>query len=155
MNDPRQPRRIKLVRPRLQLRLIGWFLGISTIGLLLQYLLLGWFLNDLAVALPTGGPEVAAAASGKLLKALALSFLFLLPMTLAVGVLVTFRIAGPVHRLETHLAEIARGERPGPCRLRAGDELQQLCSRVNLAVDALSAQPERRSAAPRRAERVG
>ena len=34
-------RRIKLIKPKLQLRLVGKFFGLAVLGLLLQFLLLG------------------------------------------------------------------------------------------------------------------
>ncbi len=133
-------RRIKLIRPRLQLKLIGWFLGVATLALLMQYLLFAWSVSELAVESPDGVAALSVQAAPMLLRALLMSFLFLLPLIALVGVLVTFRIAGPVYRFETYLAQIARGEEVGPCRIREGDELRELCDRINQAVTALRAQ---------------
>ena len=47
--------------------------------------------------------------------------------------LVTFRIAGPIYRFEQYLAGIAEGRQLGPCRIREGDELVELCARINEA----------------------
>ena len=68
-----------------------------------------------------------------LLEVLAMSFAFLLPMMLCVGILSTFRIAGPVYRFEQYLKEVARGEVSDPCRIRDGDELWDLCDLINEA----------------------
>jgi hypothetical protein len=132
-------RRIKLIQPRLQLKLTGWFLSVTLIGMLLQYMLLGYFLTQLAMQLPGQGGYVVAQADRMLLQSLGLSFVLVLPLTLAVGILVTFKVAGPVYRFEKHLDSVARGEDVGPCRIRKGDELQELCRRINAAVDALRA----------------
>lgn len=132
-------RRIKLIQPRLQLKLTGWFLSVTVIGLLLQYILFGYFLTQLALQLPGQGAYLVAQADGMLMKALGLTFLLVLPLTLAVGILVTFRVAGPVYRFEQHLGSIARGEDPGTCRIRKGDELQGLCDHINAAVGTLRA----------------
>ena len=132
-------RRIKLIQPRLQLKLTGWFLSVTAIGMLLQYLLLGFFLTQLAVQLPGQGAYVVGQADKMLLQSLGLSFVLILPLTLAVGILVTFKVAGPVYRFEKHLQSIAQGEEVGACRIRKGDELQELCRRINAAVDALRA----------------
>lgn len=137
-------RRIKLIQPRLQLKLTGWFLSVTAIGMLLQYMLFGFFLTELAIQLPGQGAYLVAQADKMLLQALGISFVLALPLTLAVGILVTFKVAGPVYRFEEHLKSIARGEDIGPCRIRKGDELQELCRRLNSAVDALRA----RAAAP-------
>jgi hypothetical protein len=50
-----------------------------------------------------------------------------------VGVLTTFRVAGPLYRIEMFLKQVARGEKPADCRLRKGDELVEFCEVVNLA----------------------
>lgn len=127
-------RRRRLIVPRLQLRLVAIFLGLSLLGLVFQALLVSAQLAQLGVA---GVPSEVI--PGLLWNTLLYSLLTVLPLTMAVGVLATFRIAGPVHRFEQHLAAIARGEDPGPCRIRAGDELQDLCDRINEAVAAVRA----------------
>jgi len=133
----RKKRRIKLIKPRLQLRLVGVFVGLSTLSFLLQALLLGFCLSELATALPADGNYLMAAVPPMLTEVLLFSFGILLPLTVAVGVLVTFRIAGPVYRFEQHLSAIARGEDVPPCRIRQGDELWDLCHLINDATDAL------------------
>jgi hypothetical protein len=55
----------------------------------------------------------------------------LLPLTLSVGIVATFRIAGPLHRFETFLRAIANGEKPADCKIRRGDELQEFCTLLN------------------------
>ena len=129
-------RKIKLIQPRLQLTLVGWFLAVAVTGLVLQVLLLGAFLAELASTLPDEGAAVAASADGMLVEALLVSLLFLVPMTVGVGILATFRIAGPIYRFETYLDKVARGEEVGPCQLRKGDQLQGLCERINEALAA-------------------
>jgi hypothetical protein len=129
-------RKIKLIQPRLQLTLVGWFLAVAVTGLVLQVLLLGSFLAELASTLPDEGAAVAASADGMLVEALLVSLLFLVPMTVGVGILATFRIAGPIYRFETYLGQVARGEEVGPCELRRGDQLQGLCEKINEALAA-------------------
>jgi len=130
-------RTTKLIHPRLQLTLVSWFLGVAFVALVLQVLLLGAFLAELAARIPDQGAVVAAEANGMLMRAFVVSLLFLVPVTLGVGVLITFRIAGPVYRFEEYLDRIARGEEVGECRIRKGDQLQGLCDRINAAVAAL------------------
>jgi signal transduction histidine kinase len=67
----------------------------------------------------------------------------LLPTMLVVGILVTHRIAGPVYRFEQYLGALARGENPGPCHIRRGDELQELCQQINAAFETLRARAGR------------
>ena len=54
-----------------------------------------------------------------------------LPLTLMVGVLSTFRIAGPLYRFEKFLLAVQNGENPGDFTLRSGDELKDLAALIN------------------------
>ena len=130
-----QRRRIKLIKPRLQLRLIGVFVGLSGLGFLMQSLHVGLRLSELAASAPEGGPYLMAVMPELPLEILAVSFGMLLPLTVAVGILVTFRIAGPVYRFEQYLKGVINGEEVGPCRLRKGDQLQDLCDLITQATE--------------------
>jgi hypothetical protein len=127
----REQRRIRIIRPRLQLRLIASFLGITALALILQYVVFVHFLSDVAARYPDQGAHMLADMAPKLGLVLGLSFGLLLPVTLLVGVLVTHRIAGPVHRLESYLGQVLAGSAREDCRLREGDELQELCGLIN------------------------
>ena len=124
-------RRIKLIKPSLQLKLVGTFVGMAALTLLLQYLLITAHLTDAATRMPDGGSHLMSLLPEMLTKVLLLSFLVVLPLMFCVGVLTTFRIAGPVYRFEKYLGSVARGEETGPCRLRKGDELWDLCDKIN------------------------
>jgi methyl-accepting chemotaxis protein len=130
-------RRKRLIKPSLQLKLIVTFAALFASVFLLQTLLMHWQLAELGVDRQATVPsEVVSVIVGRMQW---LAFLVCLPLTLIVGVAVTFRWAGPIYRFEQHLAAIARGENVGPCRIRKGDELHDLCTRINEAVDALRA----------------
>jgi hypothetical protein len=129
----RHKRRIKLIRPRLQLRLVSIFAGIGVLSLLLQCLLFYQVLGRLAIGLPNDGLIVLDAVNGSIAAILISSLCMLLPAIFWIGIQVTFRIAGPVYRLETYLRQVANGERPPDCKLRRGDQLQELCEAVNAA----------------------
>ena len=136
MKEPgRERRRIKLIKPRLQLKLIGVFVGLSGLGFLMQSLHVGLRLSELAANVPEGGPYLMAMMPELPLEILMVSFGMLLPLTIAVGILVTFRIAGPVYRFEQYLKAVIRGDEVGPCRLRKGDELQELCQLISDATE--------------------
>ncbi len=132
---PKNLRQNRLVRPRLQVRLILAFLGVATFALLMQYVLFASALSAAAAELPHDGELFLESAFGISLVILAISLGVLLPLTLFVGVIVTFRIAGPVHRFQTHLRSVADGIDPGVCRIRKGDELHDLCAILNSALD--------------------
>lgn len=148
-------RRIKLIKPRLQLKLIGVFVGLSALGFLLQSLHVGLRLSELAASVPEGGSYLMAVMPELPIEILLVSFGMLLPLTIAVGILVTFRIAGPVYRFESYLKSVLRGEEIGPCRIRKGDEFQELCELLNQVTAALREQQPRdprRVAEPEREE---
>lgn len=126
-------RRTKLIQPSLQLRLVGGFFGLAVLGLLLQFILLGHRLGKVAAQVDPGNGELTGAIPGVLIEVLVYTFVVLLPLLFAFGVLFTFRLAGPVYRFERYLAAVARGEQTEPCRIREKDELQSLCEHINVA----------------------
>lgn len=130
---PRYKRRIKLIQPRLQLRLVAVFAGIAVLALLLQCLLFYQVMTLVATTLPTDGLIVLTEINQHLPRILAISLGLMLPAVFWIGILATFRIAGPVYRLENYLKQVARGEQPEDCRLRKGDQLVELCKAVNEA----------------------
>jgi hypothetical protein len=135
----RYKRRIQLIKPSLQLRLTLVFVALGAIGLVLQLLFFTARLAELAVFLPQDGEMFATEVDRILLEGLLVSALVFLPLTFAVGVLTTFRIAGPLYRFEMHLKQLLRGERPGPIRLRKGDQLVDFCELLNRTVASLLA----------------
>ncbi len=137
MSTPTYRRRRRIIKPRLQWKLIASFVGILILGMLLQYLLLAQQLTELAERLPSDASILTAETPALLGAVLFVSFLILLPVTIVVGVLLTFRIAGPIYRFEQHLGAIARGENPGTCYIRKGDDLVELCALINDATQAL------------------
>jgi hypothetical protein len=133
----RYKRRIKLIQPRLQLKLILVFLGMTTSAMLLQFILFTSSVTDVAADLPSDGLVLVEALPRLLYGTLLVSFALFLPLMFFVGVLVTFRFAGPIYRFETYLKQVIRGEKPADCRLRNGDELQGLCRLINQATEPL------------------
>jgi len=126
-------RRIQLIQPRLQLRLILTFLGVSALALALQFILFTASLTRLAAELPADGPQLIEQVPEHVLLVLLVSIAVLLPLTFFVGVVVTFRIAGPIYRFESYLTDVIAGGKPADCRLRKGDELKDLCELINRA----------------------
>jgi hypothetical protein len=133
----RYRRRNKLPKPSLQLRLTATFMGTLALSIFLQLMLTRTAMLELALQLPNDGQlllqEINATQVGILLACCVL----LLPVCFLVGVLSTFRIAGPLYRFEDHLRRLARGEDPGPCRLRQGDQLMDFCELLNVATEPL------------------
>jgi hypothetical protein len=132
-------RRIRLVRPRLQLRLIGSFFGVALLALSLQYMVFLRVLAQTALSLPHDGAALMTQAPARLGIVFAISAAVLLPATFAVGLLVTHRIVGPIHRFEAYLRQVIARETVEPCRLRRGDELNELCELINRTTEPLRA----------------
>lgn len=128
-------RKNRLPKPKIQLRLVLGFLGVSTLALSAQVLLLANRLMRLSQDLPVSGDEIRSALPGLLSEVFLFSFLVLLPSVLAIGVMLTFRMAGPIYRFESYLGDVVAGKETGPCRIRKGDELQELCDLINAALD--------------------
>jgi hypothetical protein len=148
-------RRIKLINAPLQIKLTSIFVGMSALSLLLQVLLFTKCLSDVAQKLPSDGPLLWAEMRSTLLWIFFTSTLAFLPLIFLIGVLTTFRIAGPLSRLESHLRSIVQGEAPGPLQVRKGDELQGVAELLNRALEVTSARaalPARPSADRRPAE---
>lgn len=129
-------RRIKLILPALQFRLIGAFFGTAVLALLAQFVVLASRLSIVAAGMPSGGEALWREIPGLLFSALGISLAFLLPTIVGVGISVTFRVVGPIYRFEQHLRAIAAGEDPGVCRIREGDHLNELCGLINAAIQA-------------------
>lgn len=126
-------RRIKLIKPKLQLRLVAKFFGLAVLGLLLQFLLLGRLLPPAVAEAQAGGGTAGDALPGILIQVLVTSAVILFPILFSFGVLFTFRIAGPIYRFERFLESVARGEASQPCKTREGDEFSELCELINRA----------------------
>lgn len=133
----RYKRRIKLIQPRLQLKLVFVFIGMAACSMLLQFILFTSTVTDVATRLPSDGLVLVEEMPRLLYGTLLISFALFLPLMFGVGVLVTFRFAGPVYRFKVYLQQVIRGEQPDDCRLRKGDELQDLCELINQATEPL------------------
>lgn len=144
--NPKYRRRRKLIQPGLQLRLTLTFVGIAALSLLLQFVLFANAMTELAVGLPSDGAIVMERTGDMLTAVLGVSFLVFLPLTFAIGVLSTFRIAGPVYRFTSFLRQVQRGERPPDFRLRSGDELKELAQLINEVTAPLRTHPADRGA---------
>lgn len=128
-------RKNKLPKEALQVALILSFLAVGLFFLTLQYIFAVQSFSEVA-----GGADdfflrevLLDSAFRSFLSTVAL----FIPFAVVVGVLVTFRIAGPIFRMERHLESIAAGKDPGACKLRKGDALQGLSDTLNRAVTSL------------------
>ncbi len=132
-------RRQKLPKRALQLRLVFTFVGLAALAMLLQALLFMALLSELAVVLPNDGSLVLERTNRLTFTVFGASALGFLPIIFAVGVLSTFRIAGPIRRFELFLEAMTRGEKPEDVRLRDHDQLEDFCDLLNRATRPLRA----------------
>lgn len=133
---PHYRRTRKLINPSLQLKIVAIFVLLAFIAALFQVVL---FNSTVETLLASPEAQEPLDLRWMLMKSVLTTMGLLGSLMFVIGVLVTYRIAGPVYRFEKHLEAIARGEDPGECRIRKGDELQPLCDRINAAVKALRA----------------
>ncbi len=127
----RRARTRKFINKGLQRKLIAVFVGVATYYSLFQVYLLNRSLVHMADGVGAG-PEVLDGLPTIVQDNLAITLYVLVPTMWAFGVIVTHRIAGPLYRLEQHLAAIAAGGDPGPCNLR---KFVELCETMNAAGD--------------------
>jgi len=120
-----------LIRPRLQLLYALVFTSTAALYVFLQTILFHWTVDRIADRVPTGGEAVLSQVMVAMRTNLLITFLVLVPLTLWLGVYVTFRVAGPLYRFEQFLKSVKNGERPGPCRIRKTDELHDICALLN------------------------
>jgi hypothetical protein len=125
----------KLIKTGIQLRMSAIFASLTVVCLLTQWLLLSSMLAHAANDMPVGGEYLLDLIPGLLGRSLLFSVLLALPMTMAVGILATFRITGPIYRFESYLREVVSGTQLGPCKIRKGDALGELCGLINAATE--------------------
>jgi len=130
MTQSKNKRIVKLIDPRLQLTMTSWFVCATVVALVVQWMLFTNAMKDYALSQsnPVAAYEGIATACR---SALLMSLAFALPATVAVGVMTTFRIAGPIQRFRSFLGALRDGERPADCRIRKGDQLQDFCELLN------------------------
>lgn len=124
-------RRKKLINPRLQLWMTSVFLGLTALSLLMQLMLFMLLMSQVALTLPNDGDFMWDQINERLYFVIGVSFAVFLPLTLLVGILTTFRVAGPVFVFHRFLANIRAGNDPGVLRLRNGDKLNDLADALN------------------------
>ena len=131
MAQPRYKRKKKLIKPKFQLKVAFACLGLSVMAVLTMMILLNEAILDFA---DKGWVDSSALQNewiGVLLTKLGIALLIFAPMTLALGIILMHRIAGPLYRFEQFLAAVVRGEHPHDCKIRDGDELVEFCDLLN------------------------
>jgi len=126
----------KLIKPRLQVRLTLVFFAAALIALVIQAFMLNRTMMQLVSRLPNDELVVMSAWPTLLRSNVLITAALLVPLMLLVGIPTTFRLTGPLHRMEEYLKAVLRGEAVADCSLRKKDELQDMCELINRATKA-------------------
>lgn len=137
MHTSTNPRLRKLVHPGLQLRLTLSFVGLAFLALAFQFVLFTSVMSETLDRSPGALSERYVEIAGAYQRVFLISLGVVLPLTAIVGVMTTFRIVGPLFNITRFLKRTLAGEKPADCRLRGGDEYQDLCELVNRVTEPL------------------
>ncbi|MEZ5973411.1 MAG: hypothetical protein R3F33_02170 [Planctomycetota bacterium] len=131
---PKHRRRNKLPKPAFQMRLGACFIGFCALSLVVQSLVVAAQFSQIAHEFAEPAVDPMHLILVTLGKSLAIGALMILPALGLIALHCTFRMAGPIFRMERHLRQVAGGEWPGDCHIRKGDEHQELCDLMNRAL---------------------
>lgn len=133
--------RSMLVEPYLQVKLGLMFILVNLFFSVLIFGVMIWFVSDVFGAMSTyfelTGQD-AGLVTQKLrmpLMIIGLLVLFFVATTLRVAVSYTHKIYGPLISINRFLDEVLEGKKPHRLKLREGDQLQDLASKLNLLAD--------------------
>ena len=135
--SPRERRKKRLIEPRLQLRFSMIFLTSAALAALVQSITFSFLLMKTADRLPNDGLELKSSLMDVLAASFFVTLAILVPLTMAVGITATHKVVGPLYRFRVFLTDLAAGRRPADCKIREGDELQDLCALLNQATEPL------------------
>jgi hypothetical protein len=130
-------RKRQFVRSDLQIKIVLVTLFVASLVLLINFQL------GLSMLLKISSqPSISAAGIlDQMRNELAFTFLvsvaFTIPLSICVGLLYSFRFAGPIHRFKTYFTDLVPGRWDTRCTLRRGDELLDVCDAVNSGVGVL------------------
>ena len=121
----------KLIQPKFQMKIAFACLGIAVMATLVLTVLLNQVVLDFADKGWIDSARVEQEWIGVLMTKLLIALAVLTPRTLARGVILMHRVAGPLYRFRQFMGAVARGEHPNDCKLRKNDELMDFCELLN------------------------
>jgi hypothetical protein len=143
-----QSRKKKLINPGLQLRLVAIFLCSAALAVQAEAILITYTLTKLAEDMPNDGSVLLSQLPEFVRTNLLLTFALLAPLTLGVGIVATFRVAGPLYRFQQFLQAVKEGRQVEPCTIRKGDELHDFCILLNDVTAPLRAKAQAQTPEP-------
>jgi methyl-accepting chemotaxis protein len=130
-------RKTKLIRLDVQLRVVLIALCVTCFVLLINFQMSMAALGSVQHSFAKGAnvaftfEEMRNAIINRFLVSIALT----IPISAAVGILYSFRFAGPLYRFGKYFDELKAGRWSSRCSLRKGDDLVDLCDGINDALD--------------------
>ena len=121
----------KIVKHKLQLKMVGVFLGLACICAFFQLLLINHSLTSLLQSPQLDDSTILNGLPRVLATNFLITLVVLIPLMGYIGILMTRRITEPVLRFENYLESLAAGEESRLCKIRKSDELQELCKKIN------------------------
>jgi methyl-accepting chemotaxis protein len=138
-----QPNRRKtyLINPRFQWRFIGFMAAVSLLAIGVLFISNILFFRDMEAAARSVGlapdnpyfdflDEQKSALYRLFFGVSAVAFVLMM----ALGILYSHRIAGPLHNLNNKMQRIAGGEEPSPVNFRRRDQFRELAESFNAMV---------------------
>jgi hypothetical protein len=125
----------KPIKPRLQLRMVAVFVALACVSGCFQLILVNRSIVELLQAQDVGAEALTERLPLTMTENLLWTVALLVPLMGYVGLIVTQRIAGPIHVFERYIDRYLAGESVGACRLRKGDELHGLAVRLTALVE--------------------
>jgi methyl-accepting chemotaxis protein len=138
MQGPRYKRRNYLINPEFQLTVMAFFVGLAMVTIAIFYWSATMVFDNFAqtvqkLALPPDHSLVLFLADNQhamnmiFLTTSVLLFIFLL----LGGLILSHHIAGPIHRLKSHMQRVASGENFGDLNFRKKDFFQDVVPEYN------------------------
>jgi methyl-accepting chemotaxis protein len=141
-----QPNRRKtyLINPRFQWRFIGFMAAVSLLAIGVLFISNILFFRDMEAAARSVGlapdnpyfdflDEQKSALYRLFFGVSAVAFVLMM----ALGILYSHRIAGPLHNLNNKMQRIAGGEEPSPVNFRRRDQFRELAESFNAMIGKL------------------
>ena len=135
----RNKRRIYLINPKFQLRVIGFsvFVALIIVGIFYganQYFFWNFTQHGIALGLPSDHVYFQFLnEQSKMMDIIfgATALLAFAVLSLA-GLIMSHRVAGPMYRLHRHMSDIAEGKTVGDVKFRDKDYFQEVAAAFNL-----------------------
>ncbi len=135
-------RRKILVDPAFQLTVTGYFAGIALIAITVVFwivhLLFSDFMNLLRMnpgLLQPSSVAYLVSLQSRTLALLAVGSITVFSIVTIGGIVISFRVAGPIHRLRKHMRELTEGKKESRVTIRKRDFFKGLADDYNALIE--------------------